>query len=177
MKLLKPFLSLFLVILLSSHAYANTYGVINTKKILEEAQVVIYLQKKINDKQKKYQSIITKKQDLIEKEKESIIAKKDILSNETLIKEEKKFQEKVLKFKDYVTNKEKILKDASLDAMKIIQKKIEESIAEVSQKNKLTIVFPESQVVFYDDKFDITNDVLTTLNSKIRKVKVKFNDK
>ena len=51
--------------------------------------MVIYLQK-VNDKQKKYQSIITKKQDLIEKEKESILAKKDILSNEALIKEEKK---------------------------------------------------------------------------------------
>ncbi len=177
MKFIKPLLSLIFILTLSSNAFADTYGVINTKKILEEAQVVIYLQKKINAKQEKYQTIITKKQQLIEKDKEKILAKKDILSTESLLEEEKKFQKKVEKFKSYVSKKEETLKNASLGAMKIIQKKIEESIAEVSQKNKLKIVFPESQVVFYDDKFDITDDVLKTLNKKIKKVKIIFKDK
>lgn len=157
-------------------AFAETYGTIDTKRVLEEAQAVVHVQKIVNQKQLEYQDIITKEQEKLEKKKDSILAKKDILSAEAFKKEEQSLQLLVEEFKNLVVEKQNILKKSSLDAMKVVNEEIEKSITEVSQANGLAIVFPESQIVYYEESLDITDKVLASVNAKITKVDVVFDE-
>ncbi len=155
-------------------SYAQNFAIIDTEKVIKEAKAVVYIQKIINEKQAQYQEIITQKEEKLKKEKDSLIAKKDLLSQKAFADEEKLLQDKIDEFKQFVIEKQNVLKEALQDSMKIVQEKIEESISEIAQEKKYTIIFPESQLVYFDENSDITNQVLESVNKKITKVKVKF---
>lgn len=175
MKLLVKIFKISLILtFISSTAHASSYGVIDIKKVLQEALAVVHIQKIVNKKQLEFQDQITKDQEKLEREKDVILAKKDLLSENALKKEEEKLQEKFDAFKVNVLEKQNILKNASVRAMKVVHKEIEDSITEISQSKGYSIVFPESQIVYYEESLDITDAVLASVNAKIKKVDVTF---
>ena len=144
---------------------------------MNEAKAVIYTQKVINKKQLEFKEIVTNKEGKLKQEEDSLIAKKDLLSAEGFKQEEEKLQKKIDDFKDFVIEKNNILQEALQDAIKIIEEKIKESITEIAQQKKYSIIFPEGSLVYYEENLDITNDVLNLVNSKIEVVDIKFSNK
>ncbi|MBM3580002.1 MAG: OmpH family outer membrane protein [Alphaproteobacteria bacterium] len=149
-------------------------GIIDVEKIIKESSAMRDIQAKIGKKQDDYQKEVSKKQDELEVEQKRIEAKKSVLSQEAFEAETMKFEKKFDDIKTFIDKKQNSLKKASLEAMSKVNDKIKDIITDISKEKELDIIMPASQTLYYDDKLDITEEVLNRLNKKITKVDVKF---
>lgn len=163
--------------LFSSSSFAGEIkkiAVINIEKVSGEAKVVKYIASKISDQRDEYQKEIRKTEEKLEEERKTLDSKRNILSQEELQKQQKDFVEKVNGLKELAAKREKSLQKAFTDAIKEVNDKVVEVVADIAKEQKLDLVLSSSQVVFTDASHDITDEVIDKLNKKVKKVKVKF---
>ncbi len=151
-----------------------TIATINIDRISKEAKVVKNIAKQISAKRDKFQKGITKQEKKLEKEKDKLEAKKNVLSESALKKEQLKFFKKVEKLKKDATKKDKLLKKAYTTSIKKVNDIVGEVVNDIAKKRGLLVVLPSSQVVFSVKGIDITSQVVVKLDKKISKMKVKF---
>lgn len=175
-KILKTFSLLLISVLFFAKTLSasENLAVIDIEKISSDAKVMKYIAKKINSQREKYQKEISSKEKTLEKEKKKIEAKKNILSDEALQKQQKKFIEKVKDLKEFAGKRDKTLKTAYSESIKKVNEKVGEIVSEVAKEKQLTIVFPASKVVFSLESVDITQEVIKRLDKKMSRVSVRF---
>lgn len=149
-------------------------AVIDIDQISKEATVVKFIAKEISNKRDVYQKEISSKEKVLENERKKIEAKKNILSEEALEKQQKKFIDDVKELKEFAAKRDKTLKDAYSNAINQVNEKVGEIVAEIAKKQNLALVLPASQVVYSIDNLEITGEVIKELNKKMSKVKVVF---
>ena len=86
-------------------------------------------------------------------------------------KEAEKFREQAREYSRYVKDAEDDLRKQLADASKELAKDAIKTIADYSKENKIDFVFDKSvemggPLLYGDSALDITNDVLTKLDSK-----------
>ena len=67
------------------------------------------------------------------------------------------------------------MKKAYANSIKKVNDMVIAIVNEIAEDKKLQLVLPSSQVLFFDESIDITNQVIKKLNKKISKMKVSFN--
>ena len=171
------FFTLISVIFFAFSASANqpsSVGIVDIEQISKEAKVVRDIASQISKKRDQFQKDITEEEDKLEKEKDKLEAKKNILSESALREEQEKFFRKVEKLKNDAGKKDKILKKAYNESIQKVNDAVGEIVSEVALERNLSIVLPSSQVVFSVKGIDITSDVVSKLDKKITKIRVKF---
>ncbi len=147
---------------------------IDIEQISKEAKVVKDIAEQIGAKRDKFQKDITKQEQKLEKEKDKLDAKKSVLSDSALKEEQAKFFKKVEKLKSDASKKDKILKKAYTESIKKVNDIVGEVVDEVSKEKGLLIVLPTSQVVYSVKGVNITDEVVSRLDKRIDKLRVKF---
>jgi outer membrane protein len=155
-------------------AIAGNIAIIDVEDVLKNSLVMKDIQNKVTKKQDEYQKDVNKKQTALESEEKALNAKKGLLSKEAMETEAKNFEKKVLALKEFVDQKQNILKKSSLEAMNKVNEKIKEIITQISKEKDLDLILPASQVLYYKDEMDISETVLKNLNKKITKSDIKF---
>lgn len=171
----KTFIAIITILsLFSFNANAGSIAVLDVEKIVKESKAMRYIQKKVSAKQKSYQKHVDTEQNKLESLQKKLESKRKILSDKAFQKEAKKFEKEVIELKDHVNKKQLTLKQASVDGMKVVNDKIKDIIADLSEEQDIDLIVPAGQTLFYKDTLDISDEVLKRLNKKITKVKVKF---
>ena len=130
------------------------------KKIKE---VIMSDRKKLNDKH----SNLEKK---LEKQKNEILAKKNILSDEEFKNEVGKHQESVSK---YQLQRKQDLEKMSQKNIKLSRDfmiKVDKIVIEYSKKNSIDLLLKKDALIVSNSSLDITNDILTEVNKNIKKI-------
>jgi outer membrane protein len=159
---------------LNTAAIAGNIAIIDVEDVLKNSLVMKDIQNKVTKKQDEYQKDVNKKQTALEAEEKALNSKKSVLSKEALDTEAKNFEKKVIALKEFVDQKQNILKKASLESMNKVNEKIKEIITQISKEKDLDLILPASQVLYYKDEMDISEIVLKSLNKKITKSDIKF---
>lgn len=159
----------------ANFANATEIAVLDIEKIVKESKAMKYIQNKVSKQQDKYQILVTKKQTALEKEQKKVEGKKSVLSKVAFEKEVTEFEMKVEELKEFVDRKQNSLKKASLDSMSKVNNIIKDIIAEISKEKNIDVIIPANEALYYNDRLDITEEVLTELNNQITKVKISFN--
>ena len=167
-------ISASLFLFTTSFANASKVAVLDIEKIVKESKAMKYVQNKVSKQQDKYQKLVTTKQKDLEKEQKKVESKKSVLSESAFEKEVTKFEGKVEELKEYVDRKQNSLKKASLDAMGKINDVIKDIIADISKDRGIDLIIPANQALYFKDSMDISEEVLTKLNKKSTKVKIRF---
>jgi Skp family chaperone for outer membrane proteins len=152
----------------------NKLAIIDVDKIIQEAVVVIDIQKKVEKKKALYEEEINKKQSSLLVEQKKIQDKKNITSPDAFDKEVQNFENKVDNLKNFVDRKQNNLKKASLDAMSKVNDHMKEIVTNIAKEQQIAVVIPASQVLYFQENLDITSEVLSRLNKKLTKIEVKF---
>ncbi len=123
--------------------------------------------KKIDDKNKKYFSATKKK---LDSEKNKINSQKNILSKE-------EYEKKVLTlnkdFKNYQSDgkqKIKLFETKRNNVMKKIINEVNLILSEYSDKNQLTLIIDQNNIVMGKKNLNITDEILKLLDTKMKKV-------
>ncbi len=160
--------------LFSANANASGIGILDVERIMKESVAMRDFQSKIEKKEDEYRKEVEKKQSELDSEQKKIEAKRSILSKEAFDKEVAGFDKKLDSLKTFVDRKQSSLKKASIDAMSKLNDNVRDIFSDIAKDRGLDIIIPSSQAVYYEDKMDVTDDVLKKLNKKITKIDVKF---
>lgn len=175
------------ILLTSTNSFAQTtpvvatqnaalnIAIINTDEVLKNSNVMKYIGEKVAAQEKRYQSDIDKKYAALEKDFKKIEAKKSVLSEAALKEEEKQFATKFTDLKTELETKQKSIKSTSIEALTQVDKKVVEIVEKISKEKGLDLILPSSNVIFYEEKLDISADVLKELNRSLKSVKINFN--
>ncbi len=156
---------------------APSIAVVNIQQIMREATAAKSVRDQLESKQKAFQADITKKEEALQKEDQELGKQQSVLSKEAFAEKAKAFRTKATEVQKEVQAKKALLDNAFERALNDIQKAVNEIIADLAKEKGFALAVPTSQVLYADEKMDISKDVLDRLNKKLPKLDVKFEAK
>lgn len=158
----------------AAHAEGGLIAVVNVQQIMQDSAAAKSATTQLKDKQKSFQDEIKKKDDALQKEEKELVKQKDALSQEAFEKKAHAFRNKVTDVQKEVQSKKALLDNAYGRALGEIQKVTSEIIADLAKEKGFSVAIPTSQLLYADNKIDISAEVLERLNKKLPKLNVKF---
>jgi len=128
------------------------------KGVLGQAEK--YQQTFVQENTKEEGELRTAQQDLANEQQ------KKVLSQEAFSERVKEFEAKVGQYKNRSFAREKAFQKSYNTAMGQLQKAMFESAQEVAQAHAFTMVMPRAQVILFDEKMNITKDVVVAMDKK-----------
>jgi outer membrane protein len=153
---------------------APAIGVVNVAKIMQDSKAASSVRNQLQSKQKSFQSELDGKEKALLAEDQNLVKEKDKASKEEFEKKVKAFREKASSTQREVAQKKAQLDKAFATALEEVQKNVLDVTKQVATEKKLSLVVSSSQVLYSDSSFDITDEVLKRLDSKLPSVSVKF---
>ncbi len=147
---------------------APSVAVVNLQKVLEKSKAGATAKKKMEAKMKEF------KTDL-EKEKKDVLALQEEMKKKISVWSEEKKKEKALelqrKKRDFKVKQE----DANIEMRTLqekylapIMQKLETIVKEVAKKKGVSVIMPNTAVLYFDKTVDITEAVTSALNAKMK---------
>ena len=170
MKFLQLIIFLFLVIFSAESNTNIPVKYIDLNRIVNESIVGKQIKDLIVNERKKFNK---KHQDLekkLEKNKNDILSKKNILSEEDFQKEVDKHQKNV---NDYQLEKKQNLDKMNrknLEYSRNFMIKIDKIVLEYSKNNSIDLLLKKDALIVSNSSLDITNEILTEVDNKIKKI-------
>lgn len=154
-------------------------AVVNIQMIMKEASVAKQVREELDKKQKSFQAELTKKDESLQKEDQELGKQKGVLSKEAFEEKTRAFRKKVTDVQKEVQTKKATLDNAYAQAISEIQKAVFSIVADMAKEKGFVLAIPMEappswQVLYADEKLDISKDVLDRLNKKLSKIDVKF---
>lgn len=149
-------------------------AVINIQSIMHDSTAAKSVKSQLDAKQKSYQDELSKKEEKLNKEDQELAKQKDILSKEEFEKKFRKLKQEVVEGQKDVQSKKAALDKAFAQALNDIQKSVYDIVSEISKERGYIMVVPTSQILYADQKLDISAEVLQKLNKNLPDLKVKF---
>lgn len=129
------------------------------KSVMGQAEK--YQQTFVQENTKEEGDLRTAQQDLANEQQ------KKVMSQEAFSERVKEFETKVGEYKARSFAREKAFQKSYNAAMSLLQKGMLESAQEVAQSHAFTMVLPRTQVILFDDKMNITKDVIVAMDKKL----------
>ena len=156
-------------------AFADTsVGVVNVAKIMQESKAATSVRSQLQTKEKSFQAEFDQKQKDLHAEDMALVKEKDKVDKDAFGKKVKAFQDKAVQVQQQVQQKKGALDKALGASLEEIQKTVLEIVKQVAAEKKMNLVVSSAQVLYSDQTFDITDEVLKRLDAKLPTVAVKF---
>jgi len=139
-------------------------------KIIRESLVGKDLIKKLDEADTKNQKFFTEKQKKLKLKKDKISSQKNILSKEEYEKNVIAINKEYELFKNEGNKKINSLKSKRNTAMKKIFDELNPILSEYSNKNELTFIMDQKNIIIGQTDLNITSEIIKILNLKIKKI-------
>ena len=170
----KSYLFFFFLIFYTNAHSENKIFYLDVNFILSESEAGKYINneiQKINDKNiEEFKKI----ENSIKSEEEKLLKQKNILKEEEFNIKVNKLREKYKSYQEIKKTKNNELIKLRDNSGNQILKIINEILAEYSTKNKISLIIEKKNVVIGKSELDITKNILDLLNTKIKKVELKY---
>ncbi len=158
----------------TSAAQASEVGIVNIQKIMQDSKAAQSLRAQLQSKQKSFQGELDTKQKQLVKEDQELVQQRGKMEKAAFEQKVKDFQNKAATAQREIQTKKNQLDKAFGEALSKIEKKVITITQDVAKEAKMDVVIASSQVLYGDSKLDITDKVLSRLNSEMASVPVNF---
>ena len=166
------FVKIFFIFLLAEISNANeNIKFININYIVNNSEAGKDLNKIIENKSKKITSELNNMGKKIENKKDKIISQKNILKKEEYEKLLKSYDEEVKKFNIIRKKRNEDFNKFRINSQKKILETLNPIITAFLKKESVQILLQKEQIIFGDNKLDITDEILRIFNDKHKKIK------
>ena len=155
----------------------QTIAVVNIQQIMRDSAAAKSVREQLEGKQKAFQADITKKEESLQKEDQELAKQQSVLSKDAFAAKAKAFRSKATEVQKEVQAKKALLDSGFEHSLNDIQKAVNGIIADMAKEKGFTLAVPTSQVLYADEKMDISKEVLERLNKKLPTLSVKFDAK
>ena len=162
---------IFLLIFIGISNASENIRFININHIVNNSEVGKSLNKIIESKSKKITSELNDMGKKIKNKKDKIISQKNILKKEEYEKLLKSYDEEVKKFNNIRKKRNEDFNKFRVKSQKKILETLNPIITSFLKKESIQILLQKEQIIFADNKLDITEEILKIFNDKHKKIK------
>jgi len=148
--------------------------VVDVQSLLQNSKSAKMVRQQIEQKRSEYAKEISQQEEGLRRERDSLQRQQASLSPEALNKKGREFQQKVNELDHSVQAKRQTLEKSNAEALESIQSVILKIITEIAKDRKANLVFQRSELVLFDQAFDVTDEVLQKLDEQLPTMTVNF---
>lgn len=172
---MKKLFAALLLILLATPAFAApapSIVVVDVQKILRESTATKGIREQLEAKRNTYQAEIKKEEERLRAAEQDLIKNRTTLSKEALIQKQKALRQDFAGVERKVMARRKALDMGFADAMKQVRSALAEIVVNTAKTQSANIVLPKEGTMWIAPELEITDTVLSQLNTKLPKVTV-----
>ena len=148
--------------------------VVDVQSLLQNSKSAKMVRQQIEQKRAEYAKEISHQEGVLRQERDTLQRQQASLSAEALSQKGKEFQQKVNELDRSVQAKRQALERSNAEALEKIQEAMLKIITDISKERKSNLVFQRSELVLFDQGFDVTDEVLQKLDEQLPTLTVNF---
>jgi len=158
----------------SGGAAALNILVVDVQALLQNSKSAKMVRQQIETKRAEYAKDIGHQEEALRQERDTLQRQQASLSPEALNQKGREFQQKVNDLDRSVQGKRQALERSNAEALEKIQEAMLKIITDIAKDRKANLVFQRSELVLFDQQFDITDEVLQKLDEQLPTLTVNF---
>src|SRR5246500_5386472 len=151
-----------------------TVMVVDVQALLQNSKAAKMVRGQIEQKRGEYTKDISHQEESLRAERDALQRQQASLSPEALNQKGRDFQQKVNDLERNVQGKRQALEKSNGDALQKIQEEMLKIIADIAKQRKANLVFQRTDLVLFDQAFDVTDEVLQKLDEQMPTLTVNF---
>lgn len=148
--------------------------VVDVQSLLQNSKSAKMVRQQIEQKRAEYAKEISQEEQTLRHERDALQRQQASLSAEALNQKGREFQQKVNELDKSVQGKRQALERSNGEALEKIQGAMLKIITELAKDRKANLVFQRSELVLFDQAFDVTDEVLQKLDEQLPTLTVNF---
>ena len=148
--------------------------VVDVQSLLQNSKSAKMVRQQIEQKRAEYAKEISQEEQTLRHERDALQRQQASLSAEALNQKGREFQQKVNELDKSVQSKRQALERSNGEALEKIQGAMLKIITELAKDRKANLVFQRSELVLFDQAFDVTDEVLHKLDEQLPTLTVNF---
>jgi len=148
--------------------------VVDVQSLLQNSKSAKMVRQQIEQKRAEYAKDISKQEETLRQERDTLQRQQSSLSAEALNQKGREFQQKVNELDKNVQGKRQALERSNVEALEKIQEAMLKIITDIAKERKANLVFQRSELVLFDQGFDVTDEVLQKLDEQLPTLTVNF---
>jgi outer membrane protein len=148
--------------------------VVDVQSLLQNSKSAKMVRQQIEQKRAEYAKEISHQEATLRQERDALQRQQASLSQEALSQKGKEFQQKVNELDRSVQAKRQALERSNAEALEKIQEAMLKIITQIAKDRKTNLVFQRSELVMFDQGFDVTDEVLQKLDEDLPTLTVNF---
>lgn len=150
--------------------------VVDVQSLLQNSKSAKMVRQQIEAKRAEYAKEIQRQEEALRKERDTLQRQQQTLTPQALSQKGREFQQKVNDLDKSVESKRQALEHSNAEALEKIQQAMLKIITEIAKERKANLVFQRSELVLFDQGFDVTDQVLQKLDEELPTLKVNFTE-
>ena len=151
-----------------------TIMVVDVQSLLQNSKSAKMVRQQIEQKRAEYAKEISHQEETLRQERDVLQRQQSSLSADALNQKGREFQQKVNDLDRNVQGKRQSLERSNAEALEKIQEVMLKIITDIAKDRKANLVFQRSELVLFDQNFDVTDEVLQKLDEQLPTLTVNF---
>jgi outer membrane protein len=151
-----------------------TVMVVDVQALLQNSKAAKMVRSQIEQKRNEYTKEISREEETLRAERDALQRQQASMSPETLNKKGRDFQQKVSDLDRDVQSKRAALEKSNTEALTKIQQTMLNIIADMARQRRANLVLQRTDLVLFDQSFDVTDAVMQKLDEELPVVTVNF---
>jgi outer membrane protein len=148
--------------------------VVDVQSLLQNSKAAKMVRQQIEAKRADYAKDISHQEETLRQERDALQRQQATLTPEQLNAKGRDFQAKVNELDRDVQAKRQALERSNADALQKVQEVMVKIITDIAHDRKANLVFQRSDLVLFDQTFDVTDEVLQKLDEQMPTMNVTF---
>ncbi|MBV9016616.1 MAG: OmpH family outer membrane protein [Alphaproteobacteria bacterium] len=151
-----------------------TIMVVDVQALLQNSKSAKMVRQQIEQKRAEYAKEISHQEETLRQERDALQRQQASLSADALSQKGREFQQKVNDLDRNVQSKRQALERSNAEALEKIQEVMLKIITDIAKDRKANMVFQRSELVLFDQNYDVTDEVLQKLDEQLPTLTVNF---
>jgi Skp family chaperone for outer membrane proteins len=148
--------------------------VVDVQALLQNSKAAKMVRGQIEQKRNEYTKEISREEEALRTERDALQRQQASMSPETLNKKGREFQQKVNDLDRDVQSKRAALEKSNNEALTRIQQTMLKIIADIARRRRANLVLQRTDLVLFDQSFDVTDEVMQKLDEELPVLNVNF---
>lgn len=148
--------------------------VVDVQALLQNSKAAKMVRGQIEQKRNEYTKEISREEEALRTERDTLQRQQASMSPETLNKKGREFQQKVNDLDRDVQSKRAALEKSNNEALTRIQQSMLKIIADIARQRRANLVLQRTDLVLFDQSFDVTDEVMQKLDEELPVLTVNF---
>jgi outer membrane protein len=148
--------------------------VVDVQALLQNSKAAKMVRSQMEQKRNEYTKEISRSEEQLRAERDALQRQQASLSADALNKKAREFQQKVNDLDRDVQSKRAALEKSNNEALTKIQQTMLKIIADIARQRRANLVLQRTDLVLFDQSFDVTDQVMQKLDEELPVLTVNF---